>query len=815
MAIPVALYGSETDKKPTLVEFSWSELVAKLLLTHRLTDCAPCQGKKCKAKFGPAWSPVRMAPGKERANDNVLGVTVAAFDLDHLTPSQLEAVADRMDREGLACVLHSTHNHRPPDDLAARLVLPLSREIRPVEWSSFWREVVRLYALPADKAPRALANIFFLPSAPRGNPTLAFTSDGTRPLDVDALLASAKTRQGSEFARQSINGPPPKTALTVSGDVDMGSLKKLLKSYRSTEECEQLVAKVLTGEPLTEKNRDVAVHQLMSILAFILPADTPWEAVLELVRASVVSMPETPGEDAAHWLEKAEKDFVEGLEDRAQADAKREAERAADREAKKKLLERRHARNGTKKEEAAEKSDDDDDDEDAEEEIDWRKVAITKPKGKDGERVLENIGANVDIILNYTKEWKGVVRFNDLTKELELHGGPLSLNEQSPSTLASKVNNWISHFCELRVPDYVVRDQLIALARENSYDPAADYLSALEWDGQQRADLFLHDYFGVEDNEYTRAVSAKWLISAVARVLEPGCKVDTVLVLEGAQGAKKSQALSILGGKWYSNSPIRLDDKDSKLLAAQNWIIELAELSSLKKTDLEAQKNFLSMSVDKFRPPYAPTIETFLRRCVFVGTTNEKKYLVDVTGNRRFWPVKCGTLNLKALKNDRNQLWAEAVVRYKAKEQWWFTADQEEAANRNTVQRLKKPTWSVTIYEWWTNNKTKRLPELTTSQVAAGALNIVKDRFGAKEEAEVERALQFLGFVEVHRDLPFPHSVWLPPEGLKNVVSITGMNENEKKRFDRDALLRRIANATIRDEIDDADTIDDNDTDET
>src|SRR5262245_34028023 len=199
---------------------------------------------------------------------------------------------------------------------------------------------------------------------------------------------------------------------------------------------------------------------------------------------------------------------------------------------------------------------------------------------------------------------------------------------------------------------------------ENTFDPVLDYLGSLEWDGLSRVDDWLVRYCGAQDTPFNRAVGRKVLIAAVRRVKEPGCKFDYILVLEGDQGVGKSTALKILAREEnFSDAEILGVDKREQQEAVQGvWIYEVAELDGLSKSEVTRVKVFLSKTVDSARPAYGRARVDRNRRCIFVATTNESTYLRDTTGNRRFWIVPVGKIDLVGLARDRDQLWAEAVA---------------------------------------------------------------------------------------------------------------------------------------------------------
>ena len=217
-----------------------------------------------------------------------------------------------------------------------------------------------------------------------------------------------------------------------------------------------------------------------------------------------------------------------------------------------------------------------------------------------------------------------------------------------------------------KVPKDFFWDVVENTARQNSFHPVRDYFDGLTWDGQSRLDRWLTVYGGADDNPYTRAVAAKMLIAAVRRIRQPGCKFDEMPVFEGPQGTNKSSALAVLAVQesWFNDDlPLGEDTKRVIESLSGRLIVEAAELTGMRKSDVEHIKAFLSRRVDSARMAYARTIMEAPRQCIIVGTTNSAHYLRDGSGNRRFWPVKITCFDLAALADDRDQLWAEAAHR--------------------------------------------------------------------------------------------------------------------------------------------------------
>lgn len=248
-------------------------------------------------------------------------------------------------------------------------------------------------------------------------------------------------------------------------------------------------------------------------------------------------------------------------------------------------------------------------------------------------------------------------------------------------------------------------DAALDVAHKQPFDPVRERLEEFDWDGKERLSEMFLAYFGCDPSkaEWLRAIARRWMVSAVARVYRPGCKADNLLVLEGPQGRYKSTALEVLGMGYMREIRVALDDKDAAdALHSGVWIAVLTELDSFKATHrAEAIKAFLSMADDYFRRSYARTTQAYSRSTVFAATTNEETYLIDPTGNRRFWPVACGLIDIDALRRDVEQLWAEARQAYLNGEPWWLDSDDLVTVGAvEQAARLIPDTWEDTVADY-------------------------------------------------------------------------------------------------------------------
>lgn len=239
----------------------------------------------------------------------------------------------------------------------------------------------------------------------------------------------------------------------------------------------------------------------------------------------------------------------------------------------------------------------------------------------------------------------------------------------------------------------IIPKLLYPLATERGFNPVKDFILSEQWDKQPRVETVLIDYLGADDTEINRAVTKKWLTAAVARIFEPGCKIDYILTLQGEQGIGKSLLLMTLAGEWYNgNFSFALSPKERYEIINDAWIVEIGELAGMKKADVESAKAFITNTEDKYRRPYGRVTEHFPRHCVMAATTNEEFYLRSSTDeDRRWWPVKVkgrGSVSewLDTLKKNIGQIWAEAYENYKNGEPLYLPPELEAEMRQEQKQ---------------------------------------------------------------------------------------------------------------------------------
>ncbi len=322
----------------------------------------------------------------------------------------------------------------------------------------------------------------------------------------------------------------------------------------------------------------------------------------------------------------------------------------------------------------------------------WADELEVDRKGK----VLSTID-NAYIILCHDPSLKGAVAYNDLKvrpvalKNLPWRKVTDTVNGSTWSDADdSALRRYLEKYYKLTGKEKIM-DAMINAAKDNAIHPIRDYLKGLVWDGTLRLDRLLVDYLGAENTLYTRAVTRKTFTAAVARIFEPGCKFDYILVLAGPQGRGKSTLVAKLSNGWYTDSLAGIGTKEAYEGIQGFWLVELGELAAMRKLEIETIKNFISKRIDSYRAAYGRRVEDHPRQCIFIGTTNSTGFLRDDTGNRRFWPVRLGeAAPMKTVWNDLtqpvvDQLWAEAVTYYNEGEK--LTLPPELEANALDQQK--------------------------------------------------------------------------------------------------------------------------------
>jgi predicted P-loop ATPase len=361
-------------------------------------------------------------------------------------------------------------------------------------------------------------------------------------------------------------------------------------------------------------------------------------------------------------------------------------------------------------------------------------------------------------------EWAGKLWFDVFHQRTVLRGEPPWGSDDGEriwdDDCDRRAAEWLHHVPEICVATKVVTEAIETVAREQRFHPIVDYLQRCLWDSEPRLDDWAIHYLGAQPDPayrpgdeigakrwsdqlaYIRAVSSRWMISAVARVMEPGCKADCALALEGKQGLMKSTSIRVLAHPWFTDEIPELGTKDAAIQLAGTWILELGELSSMRAGRVDRVKAFMSRSADKFRPPYGRRTIEQPRQCVFVGTVNDSAYLPDDTGNRRWWPLKCTKIDIDGLREVRDQLWAEARDRYLAGEKWFLdTIELNRTAAEEASSRYQEDPWHQTVHDWLRSRT-----DVSVNDVLREALFRTVDKLEQRDLNRVARCLRAMGW---------------------------------------------------------------------
>lgn len=315
-----------------------------------------------------------------------------------------------------------------------------------------------------------------------------------------------------------------------------------------------------------------------------------------------------------------------------------------------------------------------------------------------------------------------------------------------------------------------IQEAVSLLARRESFHPVREWLNGLKWDGKQRLETELPMALGLEEYGFEARLLKQWCVSAVARAMKPGCKVDTVLVLVGAQGTMKSTFFSVMGGQWFTDQSFDLHDKDGRMIIHSAWIIEWSELDAMRRSrDADATKAFITQRVDKFRPPYGRDLIEAPRSNVIVGTTNQEDFLSDPTGNRRYWPVRIPRrIDVGRVSALRESLWAEAVSCYVAGDEWHLDVSLEDAAAQHVAHFLEGDAWEAPIALWL--KQKRHVDYVRTADALSDALGKPTGQWTRGDEMRAGRVLQAIGWRRVKKRIDDgsgterPLWVYVPPE---------------------------------------------------
>lgn len=399
----------------------------------------------------------------------------------------------------------------------------------------------------------------------------------------------------------------------------------------------------------------------------------------------------------------------------------------------------------------------------------WHDRCIWSSNG-DGSPKLARVRSNAIAILTHHPAWAGKIRQDTFLCKIMAEVPWREGREPWRDVDTTLLMDWLQREVALNMGDVHLTAAVATVAASNAHSSVKDWFDGLTWDGKPRLDHWLVDYLGAEGTEYHRMVGRWWLISAVARVYQPGCKADHVLMLQGPQGIGKSSALRTLTGPdWFFDSALDLSQKDAYTNVQGRLIVELAELDTFRRADEHRAKAFFSSRDDIYTPKYARHAITAPRQCVFAATTNQEDGIFkDGTGNRRYWPVRCTRVALQALQADRENIWAEAREAFRGGAVWWpQTQVERQAAEDEQEQRFAADDWETIIGDWLRLNGKV---EVTPAAIMDEALEIKARDWGRSEQMRVGDAMRRLGWHKARMSDLARTRVWRSPTVQRSPV---------------------------------------------
>lgn len=394
----------------------------------------------------------------------------------------------------------------------------------------------------------------------------------------------------------------------------------------------------------------------------------------------------------------------------------------------------------------------------------WKSSLLRTARGE-----LQGCTANVVKILTKDKDWEGVLQYDEFISDVVV-GKPPPWTKDIRSAVPRRETDWretdmvrlavwLSNRYGIVAPTSIVKEAVHVVAERVVVHPLRDWLLSLkdEWDGEPRVDTLFTRLAHAKDTPLTREVSKNFLISAVARIFKPGCQVDSMPILEGDQGIGKTSFLKILAGEeWFLSTSVEPGSKDSYQILKRKWIVEFGELDSMTRSEASKVRQYVSQAVDSYRPSYGTKAIDVPRQAVFSGTVNPEGsgYLKDNTGARRFWPVACGGQHgkkriwLKTLRREREQIWAEAVVRFLKGEEWHITDPRLiRAAAVVAEDRRQTHPWEQIIGKWLSKLKPEQVARgVTTYEVMTRALGLDRGQLNRGDEMVVSSILTICGW---------------------------------------------------------------------
>ena len=676
-SIDLATAHSRIAKKWRNRHWLWSELLQRCSETKRTGETAAEYARMSKEEQSNVKDVGGFVggylSGGIRKNANVMYRTVATLDIDYGTVNVWD---DFTMAFGFAAMIYSTHKHSSKTP-RYRLVFPLSRQVSPAEYEPLCRKIAAEIGIDLfDDTTYELPRLFYWPSTSKDADFVFDYQDGPA-CDVDAILSQyvdykdvsawpLSSREGDVIAHEiKKQGDPTEKPGVIGAFCRAYSIEDAIDTFLSDKyektghdgRYTYKLGSVAGGLVCYEGKFAYSHHETDPVSKQLCNA-------FDLCRVHLFGAQD----EGSRALDVTRKPSYAAMQEFAAKD-----------KAVKLLMARERAQA------AADDFDGLDDAELPEDYNDEWKAELEYTKSG---KLLCNI-ANIILILENDPALAGHI-VHDLFTGMDSAKDGLPWNKnanQWTDTDDANLRVWLEKHYDITGKEKIA-DALTAVLTRHSYHPIRDYLNGLTWDGVPRLDRIIIDYMGAEDSELNRAMSRKHFVAAVARVFNPGCKYDYCLIMSGAEGIGKSTLLRVMGGRWFNDSITTLEGKEGMEQLRRAWVVELGELSSIKRSDVEQVKAHLSKQVDIYRAAYARRVLEHPRQCVFCGTTNEALFLKGDTGNRRFWviPVVAELRKYRdwneAIRRDRDQLWAEAVHYYKQGEPLYLSEELEAQAKQ-------------------------------------------------------------------------------------------------------------------------------------
>lgn len=655
----IATGNRRTDKRWKNREISWEDFFLKISSTLRTTETVEeyrkmKKGQQDNIKDVGGFVGGHLKEGRRR-NGYVLCRSMLTLDMDYATPDIWEQIKLLYD---FKCCVYSTHKHTE-EHPRLRLIIPLSRDISEDEYPAVGRMMAQDIGMDLfDDTTYEPCRLMYWPSTPVNGVFFSDVKDGAL-LDPDSYLARYHDwRDVTTWPVSSRQSEIVKRTVATQADplAKTGVVGAFCRAYTIEAAIEKFLPEVYAPSAMegrydyipADSSAGVVVYE--SKFAYSHHATDPACGKLlnafDLVRLhkfrdlDEACAVDTPASKRPSF--QAMRDFAVTDEKVREVLAKERVSQAA--------------------EEFSEEN--------------WQTSLDIDKTGK-----IKDTLTNISTILKYDPNLKNIV-YNQFKNMLDVVG-KLPWKQVKPGwsdTDLACAKMYFERVYGIWSPTKF-KDALLAVASaKRLYHPVKEYLSALKWDGVPRLDTLLVEYLGAEDTPYVRAVTRKTLVAAVARIFKPGTKFDSILVLNGKQGIGKSTLFARLGKQWFSDSLSIADMKDKTAPEKLQgyWILEISELNGMKKVDVETIKSFISRTDDKYRQAYGVSVESHPRSCIIIGTTNsDGGFLRDVTGNRRFFPVRVtGQGKYKPWElTEIDQIWAEAVEYYNRGEELFLKDD--------------------------------------------------------------------------------------------------------------------------------------------